>query len=416
MKIAIIGSGISSLSSAYLLSKQHEVHVFESAERIGGHTATIDINHQGKDYAIDTGFIVYNDRTYPNFIKLMEQLGVKSQDTSMGFSVSCEKTGLEYSGAGLNTLFAQRRQLLSLKHWRMLKDILNFNKRVQQDLANKQLSPTQTLGDYLKQHNYSQRFIEHYIVPMCSAIWSATLDDVHDFPILFFARFFKNHGLLSITDRPQWKVLIGGSRQYLEPITEEFKDNIRTNTEIQSVTRHADKVEIEFSDNSKQQFDQVVFGCHSDQALALLSDASPLEEELLRALPYRDNEVVLHTDTSLLPKLQSTWSSWNYNLSQAGNEPARLSYNMNILQGIDSDSTFVVTLNATELIDPNKILGKFNYAHPVFTQQGIEAQQRWQEINGVNKTWFCGAYWGYGFHEDGCTSGIRVAQGLGCQW
>lgn len=416
MKVAIIGSGISGLSSAYLLSKEHEVHVFESADRIGGHTATIDVQHQGKDYAIDTGFIVYNDRTYPNFIKLMDELSVQSQNTSMGFSVSCEKTGLEYSGAGLNTLFAQRRQILSIKHWRMLKDILNFNKRVQKDLEDNTLSPTETLGDYLEKHRYSQRFVEHYIVPMCSAIWSATLEDSKDFPILFFARFFKNHGLLSITNRPQWKVLIGGSRQYLAPITEPFKENIHTNTVIKSITRKTETVKIVFNDNSEQHFDQVVFACHSDQALSLLNDASPLESELLSAIPYRDNEVVLHTDTSLLPKLESTWSSWNYNLSQAGNEPARLSYNMNILQGIESDSTFVVTLNATHLIDQDKILGRFNYAHPVFTQQGINAQQRWSEINGVNRTWFCGAYWGYGFHEDGCSSGIRVARELGCQW
>lgn len=416
MKIAIIGSGISGLTSAYLLQKQHDVTVYESAERIGGHTATVEVQEAGKIRAIDTGFIVFNDWTYPNFIRLMDEIGVVSKPTEMSFSVSCQRTGLEYGGNNLNTLFAQRRNLLNLPYLGMLKDILRFNKEAIQDLENGQLKADITLGEYLQDRGYGKRFAEHYLIPMGSAIWSSTLDEMMDFPLVFFVRFFKNHGLLSVSDRPQWRVIEGGSSAYLQPLVDRFKDKIVLNADIKAVQRSDHNVVLEFAEGHSEMFDEVVFACHSDQALALLADSSKDEQEILKAIPYRNNDVVLHTDTHLLPKAKLAWSSWNYHLSDVRDEPATLSYNMNILQHLDSDTTYVVTLNQTDMIDQSKILGRFQYAHPTFTLEGIQAQSRWSEINGVNRTWFCGAYWRNGFHEDGCWSGVRVAEGLGVNW
>ncbi|NLQ18858.1 NAD(P)-binding protein [Marinomonas sp. M1K-6] len=416
MKIAIIGSGISGLTSAYLLQQQHEVMVFESAERIGGHTATVDVAEGGRTRSIDTGFIVFNDWTYPNFIRLMDELGVASKATEMSFSVSCQRTGLEYGGNNLNTLFAQRRNLLNFAFMGMLKDIVRFNKEAIQDLDSGQLKEGVTLGEYLQEKGYGPRFASHYLIPMGSAIWSSTLDEMMDFPLVFFVRFFKNHGLLSVNDRPQWRVIEGGSSAYLAPLVAKFQDRIQLSANISKVHRFDDKVVIHFADGSEQTFDQVVFACHSDEALALLADPSADEKAILSAIPYRNNDVVLHTDSRLLPKKKLAWSSWNYHLGEDSTKPATLSYNMNILQHFSSDTTYVVTLNQTEMIDEDKIVGRFQYSHPTFTLDGIKAQDRWQEINGVNKTWFCGAYWRNGFHEDGCWSGVRVANGLGVIW
>ncbi|WP_191602213.1 NAD(P)/FAD-dependent oxidoreductase [Marinomonas algicola] len=410
MKIAIIGTGISGLSAAYHLSQSHDITLFESADRIGGHTATIDVDYQGKKYAIDTGFIVYNDWTYPKFIELMTALNVESSATEMSFSVSCEYSGLEYGGNNLDTLFAQRKNLFNLPYLRMLKDIVSFNKSAIEDLESGRLDESTTLGEYLKKQGYGKLFASHYLIPMGSAIWSSTLAEMLDFPLVFFVRFFKNHGLLSVNNRPQWRVIKGGSRAYLEPLTAGFKDRIKLNTRIKQVVRNNDGVEIYFDDQSHDVFDQIVFACHSDQALSLLNDPSAEETRILSAMPYRMNEVVLHTDDSILPKAKKAWSSWNYHLGEDSNRPATLSYNMNILQGIESNTTFVVTLNDDGNIAADKVIGRYHYAHPVFTLEGIAAQGRWSDINGVNKTWFCGAYWRNGFHEDGCMSGIRVAE------
>ena len=302
MKIAIIGSGISGLTSAYLLQQQHDVTVFESAERIGGHTATVEVDEAGSTRAIDTGFIVFNDWTYPNFIRLMDELGVKSKATEMSFSVSCQRSGLEYGGNNLNTLFAQRRNLLNFSFIGMLKDILRFNKEAILDLESGQLKEGVTLGEYLKEKGYGSRFASHYLIPMGSAIWSSTLDEMMKFPLVFFVRFFKNHGLLSVNDRPQWRVIEGGSSAYLQPLVAKFKDRIQLGADIVQVHRFKDDVVIHFADGSAQTFDQVVFACHSDEALALLADPSADEQAILSAIPYRNNDVVLHTDTRLLPK------------------------------------------------------------------------------------------------------------------
>ena len=412
MKIAIIGAGISGLSAAHYLSDDHQLTIYESAAQVGGHTATVDVDWQGRNYAIDTGFIVYNDWTYPNFIELLERLGVASKPTEMSFSVRCDNTGLEYGGNNLNTLFAQRRNLLRPSFHRMLKDILRFNREAVRDLDSGHLSAETTLGEYLAGNGYGENFIHHYLLPMGSAIWSASIDAMNDFPLLFLIRFFRNHGLLSVNDRPQWRVIEGGSRAYLEPLTRKFRDAIHCNAQIAAVLRLQAGVEIVMHDGERAQFDQVVFACHSDQALALIGDSTQAERDALGAIPYQSNEVVLHTDASLLPRNRRAWSSWNYWLREHDQQRAVLNYNMNRLQGIDSDTTFCVTLNASEAIAEEKIIDRFNYAHPVFSLDAIAAAKHIQGCNGYNRSWFAGAYLGNGFHEDGVVSGKQVAAAI----
>lgn len=411
MKIAVIGSGISGLSCAHYLSTNHEVSVFEAGKQVGGHTATVDVELGTRRYAIDTGFIVFNDWTYPNFIALMDELGVPSKPTAMGFSVRDQQTGLEYSGTNLDSLFAQRSNLLSWPFLTMVRDILRFNKQSVADLDAGQVSDDQTLGEYLARNGYSERFQRHYLAAMGSAIWSANCATILEFPLSFFLRFFRNHGLLSVSDRPQWRVIEGGSREYLRPLCQRFEQRIYTGCPVARVVRQSRGVTLEMADGRRLDFDQVVLATHSDQALALLDEPSQAEREVLGALPYQANEVVLHTDTRLLPRNRKTWSSWNYSL-QSDNDRATVTYNMNILQGITAPETFCVTLNNSDEINPHKILGRFSYDHPVFSIEGIAAQQRWEEINGYRNTWFCGAYWHNGFHEDGVVSALRVARGL----
>ena len=411
MKIGIIGSGISGLSCAYYLHRDHEVHVFERAERIGGHTATVDVAMGGRRFAIDTGFIVFNDWTYPNFIALMDELGVSSKPTEMSFSLSDRDSGLEYAGSNFNTLFAQRSNLLSPRFLGMLRDIVRFNKEAIADLEAGTLSPDMSLGEYLQKGGYGRAFIDYYLVPMGAAIWSADVPVMLDFPLQFFVRFFRNHGLLSVRNRPQWRVIEGGSREYLKPLSDPFSRNIHTGANIEGVRRLEKGAEIRLVGGQVETFDAVVFACHSDQALAMLDDASAVERDILGAIPYQNNEVTLHTDTRLLPRLERAWSSWNYQRRPDTQRPT-LTYNMNILQGLSAPETFCVTLNDREAINPHKILGQFDYAHPVFTLPGMAAQERWGEING-GSTWFCGAYWRNGFHEDGVHSALRVANGIG---
>ena len=412
MKIAIIGSGIAGLTSAYLLNRQHDIQVFEASDWVGGHTHTVDVEVDGRAYAIDTGFIVFNDWTYPNFIRLLDQLGVASQPAEMSFSVSDPASGLEYNGHDLNTLFAQRRNLVSPGFWGMLRDILRFNRQSQDDLARGRIAADTTLGDYLARNGYGQRFIDHYIVPMGAAIWSMSLAGMLGFPLQFFVRFCKNHGLLSISDRPQWQVIAGGSRSYVAPLTAGFAERIRLNCPVQRVERDAGGVTLH-SAAGAERFDKVVFACHSDQALALLAKPSAAEQAILGALPYADNEVVLHTDTRLLPRRKLAWASWNYRLGGPTDLPAAVTYNMNILQGIDSDTTFCVSLNQGAAIDPAKVLARFRYAHPQYSLAGVSAQARWEELQGAQHSYYCGAYWANGFHEDGVLSALRVARAFG---
>ncbi len=410
MKIAVIGSGISGLACAHYLHREHDVHVLESADRIGGHTATVDVAMGGRRFAIDTGFIVYNDWTYPNFIALMDEMKVSSRPTEMSFSLSDRESGLEYAGSNLNTLFAQRKNLVSPSFIGMLRDIMRFNRESIEDLDEGRIDPGMTLGQYLQTRGYGRAFRDYYLVPMGAAIWSTDTPVMMDFPLQFFVRFFRNHGLLSVRNRPQWRVIEGGSREYLRPLTAGFARKIRTSTRIRAVRRLLQGVDIAFENGTSERFDKVVFACHSDQALALLDDASQAESEILGAIPYSASEVVLHTDTRLLPANRRAWSSWNY-LRRPGTDRPTLTYNMNILQGLDAPQTVCVTLHDTDAINPHQGLGHFNYSHPVVTLEGMSAQERWQEINGGN-TWFCGAYWRNGFHEDGVHSALRVAQGI----
>jgi len=425
VKIAIVGAGISGLTCAYYLARDHQITVFESESEIGGHTATKTVEVAGETFNIDTGFIVYNDWTYPNFIKLMNEIGVTGRASEMSFSVTCESSGLEYAGSNINTLFADRKNLLRPGYWKMLKDIVSFNKVAIEDLQAGNITADITLGDYLAGKGYGRMFLTKYLVPMGAAIWSSTLEAMEDFPALFFIRFFKNHGLLSVKNRPQWCTIKGGSRTYLPALTESFRDSIRTDVSISKIQRTNDHVDVEYKIHRdsipeqtayKERFDAIVFATHSDQALELLDDATETETDILSAIPYRSNEVVLHTDASRLPWRERAWSSWNYRLSKDADTREsslpKLTYSMNILQGIESDTVFCVSLNQTEDIDQSKILGIYNYSHPVFTAEGVEAQARREEISGANNTWFCGAYWANGFHEDGVTSALDVVSSI----
>ncbi|MEE4278627.1 MAG: FAD-dependent oxidoreductase [Halieaceae bacterium] len=411
MQIAVIGSGISGLACAHYLSARHTVSLFEANRRLGGHTATVNVALGTRRFAVDTGFIVFNDWTYPNFIALMDELGISSKPTSMGFSVRDQDSGLEYAGTNLDALFAQRRNLFSPRFLRMVRDILRFNKESIADLESGRLSDDDTLGAYLTRNGYSEGFKRDYLIAMGSAIWSADCASMLDFPVQFFVRFFKNHGLLSVKNRPQWRTIEGGSREYIAPLCRRFEQRIHTSKAVTRVQRDAAGVNLHFADGEQRRFDQVVIATHSDQALTILDGPSQAEREVLGALPYQSNEVVLHTDVRLLPQNRKTWSSWNYRLG-VDSSRAVLTYNMNILQGLDAPETFCVTLNDTASINPHKILGRFSYDHPVFSLQGMAAQQRWGEINGVNNTWFCGAYWHNGFHEDGVVSALRVAEAM----
>ncbi len=410
MKIAVVGAGIAGMVSAHLLSKQHEVVLFESESRLGGHTHTVDVAVAERSYAIDTGFIVFNEATYPNFIRLLNQLGVQSQPTQMSFSVSCEKTGLEYAGTNLNTFFAQRRNLLRPAHYRFLLEILRFNKSASSILhaGNNDIS----LGDWLASEGYSEALNRDYLLPMCAAIWSGSLADAAAFPARHFIEFFNNHGLLQIDDRPQWRVVKGGSGAYIEPLCRRYRDHIELNTPVRGVARHAKGATI-YTDNAELAFDAVVLACHSDQALKLLRDPSPLESGILRDLPYQMNDVVLHTDASLLPRRERAGACWNYRLGGDNSVPATVTYDMNRLQGIDSPTRFCVTLNQNQKIAASKILGRYQYAHPLFTAKAASARAQVEQISGANNTWYCGAWRYNGFHEDGVRSALDVAAGFG---
>ncbi len=410
-RIAVIGSGISGLTSAWLLSGQHEVSLFEANDYLGGHTATVDVNLGGQTHAVDTGFIVFNDRTYPNFQRLLARIGIKAQATEMSFSVHQTRTGLEYNGHTLGSLFAQRANLWRPRFYGFLSEIVRFNLLCKKILKAGRLNDTETLGAFLARYGFSDFFAGHYILPMVAAIWSSSLADSRDVPLAFFLRFFNHHGLLNLVDRPQWYVVQGGSRSYIPALTARLRD-IRLNTPVLSVHRHPTGLSIETA-TGVEQFDELIFACHSDQALRLLADASEAERQVLGGLQYRDNEVVLHTDTRLLPREPRAWASWNYWLDGGEDALPAVTYNMNILQGLDAQETFCVTLNRSHAIDPDKILRCFTYAHPVYNRDAINAQQRRGEICGRQHTHFCGAYWYNGFHEDGVRSALDVCARFG---
>ena len=414
MKIAIIGSGISGLTSAYLLNRNHDITVFEANDYIGGHTHTHNIKIKDKEYAVDTGFIVYNERTYPNFIKLLDTLGVERQLSTMGFSVKSASEDYEYAGESLNSLFAKRSNIFRLGFLRMLYEMYRFGKK--SDSTGLGLDVSITLGTYLRSENYSNEFINYFIIPMGAAIWSTPANKVLDMPAYFFIKFFYNHGMLEIINRPKWWVIKEGSSAYIKKIIKGFESKINLSSPIRTVSRLDNGIEIETANSKKPlMFDAVVFATHSDQALGMLKDPTEKEKDILSSIPYQKNEVLLHTDSSVLPKRKLAWASWNYQLDSNPESPVVLTYNMNILQSLDCDETFCVTLNDHQSVDKSKVLKKITYHHPLFTVKGIEAQKRKLEISGVNNTYYCGAYWHNGFHEDGVASAIEVCKHFGEQ-
>ena len=404
MKIAVIGAGISGNVVARGLYQRHEITVFEAGDHVGGHSHTQHVEVAGQRLAVDTGFIVYNNLTYPRFSRLLVELGVESRPTAMSFSVRNEVSGLEYSSATLNTLFAQRRNLLRPQFHRMCRDILRFNRHAASFLES-QPHPDTTLGEYVRAGRYSAEFVADYLVPMASAIWSAAPVDIGAMPARFLIGFFRNHGMLSVNDRPEWRTVCGGSTEYVARLVAPFRAHIHLRTPVVGVQRAGESVRLRLASGEVLRFDRVFFACHSDQALGLLTDASPAERAVLGAIPYQENEVVLHTDTRLLPERRLAWAAWNYYVAREPAERVCVTYNMNILQALASPQTVCVTLNRSAAIDPAKVMRKFVYHHPLFTRAAVAAQARLPEINGVNHSYFCGAYWRNGFHEDGVASG-----------
>ncbi len=409
MKVAIVGSGIAGNVAAYLLRDEHEITVFEAAHYVGGHTNTVDVASSAGPLPVDTGFIVFNDRTYPQFNRLLETLGQPWVPTVMSFSVRCEASGLEYNGAGLNALFAQRRNLFRPRFWRMLRDIMRFNREAPALLAAGEQGVT--LGAWLDENAYGREFETHYLVPMAAAIWSAEPGSVRDMPAYFLVRFFLHHGLLQLSDRPTWRVVRGGSREYVKLLTAGHRERIRLDCPVHRVTRDGDGVTIR-SAAGRERFDAVFMACHSDQALALLGDAGPEEREVLGAIPYQQNEAVLHTDVSLMPRRRRAWAAWNYHLPAQPSATATLTYNMNILQHLPVPEQYLVTLNSSEQVREDAILRRIRYDHPVFSRESVAAQARQSELN-TNRTFFCGAYWRNGFHEDGVVSAIDAVRHFG---
>ena len=413
MRIAVVGSGISGLASAWLLSAGHEVTLFEASDYFGGHTHTHDVELLGQHYRVDTGFIVHNPRHYPLLTQLFQELGVASQPTTMSFSVRNEATGLEYNAATLDTLFCQRRNALSPRFLGMVGDLLRFYRQAPALLD----GPDDgiSLGDYLLRHGYGASFRDEHLVPMASALWSSPARQILSVPARYLVRFMANHQMLQVSDRPQWRVVRGGSSTYVQALRARWHVHERLGSPVRSVRRHAEDVELQ-TDLGVERYDQVVLACHSDQALALLADANERERDILGAIPYQSNETVLHTDRSILPGHRKAWAAWNAFIPREADDACTVSYCMNLLQGFESPEPFVVTLNRSGAIDPDKVLRTMRYHHPVYTQASVAAQARKAEIQGRDRTWFAGAYWGWGFHEDGMRSAKEVADALGARW
>ena len=408
MKIAIIGTGIAGNVAALKLHRSHDITVYEAGGHVGGHTHTHRIELDGEVQHVDTGFIVFNHRTYPHFTQLLADLGVVSHDSAMSFSVRNEHSGLEYNGTSLNSLFAQRRNLVRPSFLRMVSDIVRFNREAPRllDTEGSEIA----LGDYLAEHRYSRQFLNDYLVPMGAAIWSTDPQRMLGFPARFLVRFMHNHGMLSVNDRPTWRVISGGSARYVERLVAPWRHRIRLNRAVTQVRRLRDAVWVNAQGVPIERYDHVFFACHADEALRMLADPSPAEREILGALPFQRNEAVLHTDTSLLPRRRLAWAAWNYHVLPEQGQRVALTYNMNILQGLNSRRTFCVTLNRSDSIDPRRVLRRLTYDHPLFTPAGIVAQQRHHEISGARRTHYCGAYWRYGFHEDGVISALTAVQ------
>jgi predicted NAD/FAD-binding protein len=405
MKVAIVGTGIAGNVAAYRLRRDHDITVYEAASYIGGHTNTIDVDDEGRMVPVDTGFIVFNDRTYPNFIRLLDEIGQDSRPSVMSFSVSSADGRLEYNGSGLHALFAQRRNILRPRFMRMIRDLLRFNRDAIASMRSE--SGSQKVGEYLLQHGYGDEFMNDYLVPMAAAIWSAEPVAIRDMPIEFLLRFFDNHGLLQLKDRPVWRVIEGGSRAYVDKLVDGHRDRIRLNSPVRAVRRHYSCVEVRTDDQGVEHYDAVVFACHSDQALRILEDPTQAEQEILAAIRYQDNEAVLHTDATVLPRRRRAWAAWNYHVPVDQRRQVAVTYNMNLLQGLDTKKQYCVTLNNDRQIDPASIIRRIQYQHPVYSREAVAAQARQHELN-VDRTFYCGAYWRNGFHEDGVVSALNA--------
>lgn len=411
MRIAIVGSGISGLVAAWLLQRRHAVTVFEAGDHVGGHSNTVAVPWAGRTWAVDTGFIVFNRHNYPHFSRILDHLGVAAQDSEMSFSVHCERTGLEWNGSDLRRLFVQKRNALDPRFWRMLRDIVRFNRLAKRAVEDGAVD--ETLGAFCDRHRLGHWFRRYYIVPMASAIWSMPPVAIMDFPLITMARFMLQHRMLDLRDRPQWRTVAGGSWTYVRALTRDFHDRIHLRTPVRGVRREADGVLVR-TDADEARFDQVVFACHSDQALAALQDADAQERAVLGAIRYQPNDAVLHTDTRLMPRRRRAWAAWNAHVDPRHPEqPASLTYNMNILQRLHAPRQFLVTLGRDRDIAEEHVLRRIRYQHPLFDTAAIAAQGRHDTISGRNRTHYCGAYWGFGFHEDGVDSALRVAAAFG---
>jgi len=409
-KIAVIGSGISGLASAWFLSQKHQVTLIEKDAKLGGHTNTVEIDVDGKKQAVDTGFIVFNRPNYPNLTAMLSHLKVDTIETEMSFSASIDRGRLEYSGNNLNTLFAQRRNLLSMAHWKMIRQILRFNRQAKQDL----LQPEKlsiSLGEYLEKHGFSERMQQSYLLPMAAAIWSCPVSTMMKFPVGSFLQFFENHGLLNIEDRPQWETVAGGSQHYIDAILEQSNFEIRLNSPVQQVCSHYQGISITLASGEQLEFDQVVFASHADQAYRMLSPDLQNNFYTLENFEYQENIAYLHSDLALMPKRKLAWAAWNY-LRESNQEEDRVAvtYWMNLLQSIESETPLLVTLNPIQQPDESKTFKKIVYEHPVFDSAAMKCQQSLNNLQGKNGVWFCGAYLGYGFHEDGLTSAVELAK------
>ena len=410
MKIAIVGTGIAGLVAAHRLAPEHEIVVYEANERIGGHTNTVPVEAEDGTHWIDTGFIVFNDRNYPNFEALLAELGVASQPSHMSFSVADGRGRFEYSGTPWG-LFARPAHLLSPTFLGMLRDWRRFNREARALIGINGTAPS--LGHWLEQQGFSRHFVERLIVPQASAVWSADPAQMWSFPASFMAEFFENHGMYSLRDRPRWRTVRGGSRSYVEAITAPWRDRVRLRAPVRRVERLADRVRIEADDCETEEFDQIVIATHSDQALAMLAGPSEAEREILGKIPYQRNEAVLHTDASLMPRRRAAWSSWNFHLTEEPAAGTTVTYWMNHLQRLRSRRQYFVTLNRGEEIDPARVIRRLSYDHPVYTSDGVAAQSRHAEISSpAHRTHYCGAYWGWGFHEDGVVSALRVCNAI----
>jgi len=410
VRIAIVGSGISGLTAAHGLHREHDVTLFEGDDRLGGHSHTVTVDDAGVPRHLDTGFLVFNPRDYPRFDKILNDLGVASAPSCMSFSVRCSQTGVEYCGSDIGSLFCQPANVIRPGFWRMLRDVSGFYRHGRSRVA--RLPQDATVADLIRAAGYSEEFVAWHLLPLGSALWSAPRSAFHDYPARFVVDFLGRHDLLelNVARRVPWRTIAGGSARYVEKLAAPFRDRIRTGDPVRSIRRGPDAVHLQTA-TGEASFDEVILGCHGDDALSLLDDATAAEREILGPVRYQANDVVLHTDTSLLPRSRRAWASWNYHV-RPDRDLATLTYDLNRLQGFRSSTRYCVTLNETESVDPSSIIRRFTYAHPQYSLEWVRAREQRERIQGTNRVWFCGAYFGNGFHEDGVRSAAEVVDGI----